>query len=388
MMATSSFPAMAVMAAKRDYYEVLGVDRSATEKEISEAYRKLALKYHPDRNPGDEEAVKRFKEAAEAFEVLNNPEKRARYDRYGHAGLEQAGGMPEFRDVNDIFAAFSDIFGDSLFGGIFGGGGRSGPRRGAHVRCELTIDLVEAAHGATRNVEFERHELCDECGGSGARRGTQPEKCRYCGGRGKVVQSAGVFSIQTTCPACHGEGVMIREPCPRCRGAGFVLRRVVREVRIPPGVDTGTRLRLQGEGEPSPHGGPRGDCYCFITVREHPLFQRNGVDLICQVPITYPQAALGAKVNVPTLDGQEDLEIPAGTQSGDVFRIRGKGMPELQSRRRGDLIVQVYVEVPKRLAPEHERLLRELAEIENVHVSPQRKSFFSKVKEYFQGHGG
>ncbi len=376
------------MAAKRDYYEVLGVDRSATEKEISEAYRKLALKYHPDRNPGDEEAVKRFKEAAEAFEVLNNPEKRARYDRYGHAGLEQSGGMPEFRDVNDIFAAFSDIFGDSLFGGIFGGGGRGGERRGANIRCELTIDLVEAARGATKNVEFERHEVCEECRGTGARRGTQPEKCRYCGGRGRVVQSAGVFSIQTTCPSCHGEGVVIRDPCPKCRGGGYVLRRVVREVKIPPGVDTGTRLRLQGEGEPSPQGGPRGDCFCYITVREHPLFQRNGRDLICQVPITYPQAALGAKVAFPTLNGQEELEIPPGTQSGDVFRIRGKGMPDLQSRGRGDLIVQVYVEVPKRLAPEHERVLRELAEIENVHVSPQRKSFFSKVKEYFQGHGG
>jgi len=376
------------MAAKRDYYEVLGVDRSATEKEISEAYRKLALKYHPDRNPGDEEAVKRFKEAAEAFEVLNHPEKRARYDRFGHAGLEQVGGMPEFRDVNDIFAAFSDIFGESLFGGMFGGGGRGGPRRGANIRCELTIDLVEAARGATRSVEFERHEACQDCHGSGARRGTQPEKCRYCGGRGKVVQSAGVFSIQTTCPSCHGEGSVIREPCPRCRGAGYVLCRVAREVKIPPGVDNGTRLRLQGEGEPSPQGGPRGDCYCYISVREHPLFQRNGRDLVCQVPITYPQAALGAKVVFPTLDGQEELEIPAGTQSGDVFRIRGKGMPDLQSRRRGDLIVQVYVEVPKRLAPEHERVLRELAEIENVHVSPQRKSFFSKVKEYFQGHGG
>lgn len=376
------------MAAKRDYYEVLGVDRSATEKEISEAYRKLALKYHPDRNPGDEEAVKRFKEAAEAFEVLNHPEKRARYDRYGHAGLEQAGGMPEFRDVNDIFAAFSDIFGESLFGGMFGGGGRGGARRGANIRCEVTIDLVEAAHGVTRSVEFERHEACQDCHGSGARRGTQPETCRYCGGRGKVVQSAGVFSIQTTCPSCHGEGTVIRDPCPRCRGAGYVLCRVAREVKIPPGVDNGTRLRLQGEGEPSPHGGPRGDCYCYISVREHPLFQRNGRDLVCQVPITYPQAALGAKVAFPTLDGQEELEIPPGTQSGDIFRIRGKGMPDLQSRRRGDLIVQVYVEVPKRLAPEHERVLRELAEIENVHVSPQRKSFFSKVKEYFQGHGG
>ncbi len=376
------------MAAKRDYYEVLGVDRSAAEKEISDAYRKLALKYHPDRNPSDEEAVKRFKEAAEAFEVLNHADKRARYDRYGHAGLEGAGGVPEFRDVNDIFAAFSDIFGDSLFGEMFGGGGRGRARRGANVRCGVTLDLNEAARGATKNVQFDRHEACEACHGSGAKPGTHPEKCRYCGGRGKVVQSAGVFSIQTTCPSCHGEGSVIRDPCPKCHGSGYVLGRVTREVKIPPGVDNNTRLRLQAEGEPSPHGGPRGDCYCFISVREHPLFQRNGRDLVCQVPITYSQAALGAKVEVPSLDGREEFEVPAGTQSGDVFRLRGKGMPDVQSRHRGDLMVQVYVEVPKRLAPEHQRVLRELAEIENVHVSPQRKSFVSKLKEYFQGHGG
>ena len=377
---------MAVMAAKRDYYEVLGVERSATEKQISEAYRKLALKYHPDRNPGDEEAVKRFKEAAEAFEVLNHAEKRARYDRYGHAGLEGAGGAPEFRDVNDIFAAFSDIFGDNLFGGMFGGRGRGRARRGASVRCDVVLDLREAAEGVSKNVEFERHEACETCRGSGAKPGTKPEKCRYCGGRGQVVQSAGVFSIQTTCPSCRGEGSIVRDPCPECRGSAYVLRRVKREVKIPPGVDTNTRLRLSGEGEPSPEGGPRGDCYCFITVREHPLFQRNGRDLVCQVPISYPQAALGAKVDVPTLDGREEFEIPAGTQSGDVFRLRGRGMPDMQSRHHGDLLMQVYVEVPKRLTPEHERALRELAEIENAHVSPERTSFFGKLKEYFQGH--
>ena len=377
---------MAVMTAKRDYYEVLGVERSATEKQISEAYRKLALKYHPDRNPGDEEAVKRFKAAAEAFEVLNHAEKRARYDRYGHAGLESAGGAPEFRDVNDIFAAFSDIFGEGLFGSMFGGRGRGRARRGANVRCDVVLELREAAEGTTKNIEFERHEACEICRGSGAMPGTKPEKCRYCGGRGQVVQSAGVFSIQTTCPSCHGEGSVIREPCHECRGSGYVARRVKREVKIPPGVDTGTRLRLSGEGEPSPDGGPRGDCYCFISVREHPLFQRNGHDLVCQVPISYPQAALGAKIDVPTLDGREEFEIPAGTQSGDVFRLRGKGMPDMQARRHGDLLVQVFVEVPKRVTPEHERVLRELAEIENVHVSPERKSFFGKLKEYFQGH--
>lgn len=377
--------AMVVMAAKRDYYEVLGVDRSASEKQISEAYRKLALKYHPDRNPGDDDAVRRFKEAAEAFEVLSHPDKRARYDRFGHAGLEGAGGVPEFRDVNDIFAAFRDIFSDSMFGDFFGGSRGGRVRRGANVRCDAVLDLHEAATGVTKTVQFERHETCSACRGSGAKPGTQPERCRYCGGRGQVVQSTGIFSIQTTCPSCRGEGSIIREPCHECRGSGYVLARVTREVKIPPGVDDNSRLRLQGEGEPSPDGGPRGDCYCFISVREHALFHRHGRDLICQVPISYPQAALGATVDVPTLDGREELEVPAGTQSGDVFRLKGRGMPDPRARHRGDLLVQVYVEVPKRLAPEHERLLRELAEIENTHVTPARKTFFSKLKEYFQG---
>lgn len=367
------------MAAKRDYYEVLGVERSASEKELSEAYRKLALKYHPDRNPGDEEAIGRFKEAAEAFDVLNNAEKRARYDRLGHAGLEGAGGAPHFQDVGDIFSAFSDIFGE-----VFGGS-RRGVRRGANVRCEVVLDLHEAAEGVAKTVQFERHEPCATCQGSGAKPGTRPEKCRYCGGRGQVIQSAGVFSIQTTCPSCHGEGSVVRDPCLDCRGSGYVRTSITREVRIPPGVDNDTRLRLQGEGEPSPHGGPRGDCHCYIRVREHQFFQRKGRDLVCQMPITYSQAALGAKVEVPTLDGREEFEIPGGTQSGDLFRLRGKGMPDVQSRRRGDLIVQVFVEVPKRLTPEHEHVLRELAEIENVHVSPERTSFFSKLKDYFQG---
>jgi molecular chaperone DnaJ len=291
--------------------------------------------------------------------------------------------VPEFRDVNDIFAAFSDIIGDGLFGDLFGGGGRA--RRGGNVRCEVTLELREAAQVTTKTVHFERHEACSTCHGSGAKPGTRPEKCRYCGGRGQVVQSTGIFSIQTTCPSCHGEGAVIRDPCPACRGGGYVMTQVSREVKIPPGVDDNTRLRLQGEGEPSPHGGPRGDCYCFIRVREHPFFQRNGRDLVCQVPISYPQAALGARVEVPTLEGREQFDIPAGTQSGDVFRLKGLGMPDTRSRHRGDLLVQVYVEVPKKLTPEHERILRELAEVENAHVSPARKSFFAKLKDYFQG---
>jgi len=376
---------MATMAGKRDYYEVLGVPRSATEKEISEAYRKLAMKYHPDRNPGNDEAVAKFKEAAEAFEVLSKPDKRALYDRYGHAGLEGApGGAPYFRDISDIFEAFSDIFGDSPFGDFFGTRSR-GAQKGADVRCDVTLDLREVARGATKTVRFERHERCTACDGSGAKPGTRPERCRYCGGRGRVVQSAGLFSLQTTCPSCHGRGETVRELCPHCRGNGYVLTQVTREVKIPPGVDNQTRLRLAGEGEPSPTGGRPGDCYVFVTVREHPLFQRDGPHLICQVPISYSQAALGARIDVPTLDGKQEFQIPPGTQPGDMFRLRGLGVPDSRrGRGRGDLIVQVQLEVPKRLTPEHERILRELAEVEKAQVTPQRKSFFSMLKEYFQ----
>jgi len=372
------------MAGRRDYYEVLGVDRSASEQAISDAYRKLALKYHPDRNPGDEEAVARFKEAAEAFEVLNNPEKRARYDRYGHAGVE--GGAPRFHDVGDIFEAFGDIFGDSLFGDFFGAGRRRGRRvhQGADVRCEIVLDLPEAAQPCMKTAQFNRHERCPTCNGTGARPGTQPETCQYCGGQGRVLQSAGLFSIQTTCPSCRGRRVVIRDPCSSCGGSGFVTRQVSREVKIPAGVDNDTRLRLPGEGEPSPNGGPPGDCYCFIRVREHPLFHREGRDLICRIPIHYAQAALGATVEVPTLDGPEELSIPPGTQSGDVFRLKNHGMPEPKVRGRGDLIIQVYIEVPKKLTAEHKQILRELAEVENANVTPQRKSFFQTVKEYFQ----
>ena len=376
---------MPTMSVKRDYYEVLAVDRSASSQAIADAYRKLALKYHPDRNPNDEEAVARFKEAAEAFEVLSNAEKRARYDQYGHAGLE--GGAPQFRDVGDIFEAFGDIFGDSLFGDLFGRGRRRGGRRvhkGADVHCEIVLELREAAYPATKTIRFERHERCGTCNGSGAKPGTQPEACRYCGGHGRVVQSAGLFSLQTTCPSCRGSGKVIHTPCPTCNGLGAVARQVSREVKIPAGVDDGSRLRLPGEGEVSPDGGPPGDCYCLIRVREHSLFQRDGRNLICRVPIHYAQVALGASIEVPTLDGPENLEIPAGAQSGDVFRLKGHGMPEPRVRGRGDLIVQVYIEVPKKLSEEHKEVLRQLAEVENANVSPDRKSFFSKVKEYFQ----
>jgi molecular chaperone DnaJ len=367
------------MAVQRDYYEVLGISRSASDGEISSAYRKLAIKYHPDKNPGDQEAVERFKEAAEAFEVLNDPHKRSRYDRFGHAGLNTQGFRPHhFTDVEDIFSAFGDMFGD-----LFGTRAPNRPRRGNDVRCDVTLTLHEAAHGATKKVEFQRYERCDACGGTGAAPGSRREVCSYCRGQGRVIQSAGIVRIQTACPVCHGDGSVIEHPCKDCRGSGQRLKKVVTEVQIPAGVDDEMRVRIAGQGEPGPAGGPPGDCYCFISVLPHPLFERSGQNLVCHVPITYSQAALGTTLEVPTLEGRSELNIPAGTQSGQVFRLGGKGMPDPRRRGLGDLLVQVAIDVPKKLPKEEESLLRQLAELEHTHVTPQRKSFLEKLKEYF-----
>lgn len=375
------------MAQKRDYYEVLGVDSKASEKVIADAYRRLAIQYHPDKNRGDEEAVVKFKEAAEAFEVLSDPEKRVRYDRFGHAGVDGAGGGAHFTDVSEIFEAFGDIFGGGLFDGLFGrGSGRRRPQKGMDVRCDVSLVLDEAARGTTKTVEFDRHEPCDACEGSGAKKGTQPEACRYCGGQGQVLQSAGMFRLQRTCPSCHGVGTVIQDPCSKCSGEGFVLVRVQRKVVIPAGVDNHTKVRVAGEGEPSPNGGPRGDCYCFISVEEHPLFERQGQTLICHVPITYSQAALGATVEVPTLDGREEIKIPPGSQSGDVFKLPSRGMPDPRHRRVGDLVVVLGIEVPKKLTPRQDELLRDLAKEEQANVTPMRKNFVDKLKDYFVPH--
>jgi molecular chaperone DnaJ len=377
------FTAMATMPTKRDYYEVLGLERSATHKEIAEAYRKLALQHHPDRNPNSDDAVGKFKEAAEAFEVLGDEEKRSRYDRYGHAGVE--GGVHQFTDVNDILEAFGDIFGGGVFGDLFGGGRRGGrrPRKGEDVACELKIDLFEAARGVTKTIEFDRHEPCTECRGTGAKAGTKPETCRYCGGRGQVVQASGIFRVQTTCPACQGSGQLIKDPCSKCHGSAYVVKHVFREVKVPAGVDHHMRVRLAGEGEPSTNGGPPGDCFCVIILEKHPLFERDGHDLICQIPISYAQAALGAKIEVPTLDGPEDFDIPSGTQPNQVFKLRRRGMPDPRGGGKGDLLIVMNLEVPKSLSAKQEKLLRDMAIEEKTNVSPRRTSFLEKLKDYF-----
>jgi molecular chaperone DnaJ len=369
------------MATKRDYYEVLGIKREATPEEIKKAYRQLALKNHPDKNPGDPEAERRFKEGAEAYEVLSDQAKRQRYDRYGHAGLEGAG-VHDFRNAEDIMSAFSDIFGGGLFGDLFGQR-RRGPRPGQDLLMKLEIELQESARGTTKPVEVNRHEYCGECKGSGARKGTVATTCNYCGGQGQVVQSRGFFQMATTCPACGGEGVRVTDPCPGCKGSGRVPSTVNIKVDIPPGVESGMWLQLRGQGEPGDLGAPRGNLRIQVMVRKHPFFERNRNDLYCQVPIGFAQAALGADIEVPTLDGPDRLHVPRGTQSGEVLRLKGRGMPDIGGRGRGDELVEVVVETPRQLNQRQEELLRELAELEHEEVSPRRKSFFEKLRDYF-----
>ena len=369
------------MAVKRDYYEILHVQRTASQSEIATAYRQLAIKYHPDKNPGDQEAIERFKEASEAFEILHDDGKRARYDRYGHAGVNgQSGGGSHFSDVEDIFSAFGDIFGD-LFGG--GRGRRRRVNKGRDVRCDVSLTLQEAAQGVRKTVEFQRHEPCQKCKGSGAAEGSRREPCSYCGGHGQVIQSAGILRVQTACPACRGAGQKIGNPCPACRGTGHTLKRVQAEVEIPPGVDDGMQVRIAGQGEPSPNGGPPGDCYCVVSVLQHELFEREGQHLICRVPITYSQAVLGCTLEVPTLSGPGELKVPPGSASGTVFRLSGQGLPDPRVVGLGDLLVQVNIEGPQHVTSEEEALLRQMAELEHKNVAPARKSFFDKLKDYF-----
>lgn len=364
---------------KRDYYEVLGIEKEADAETIKRAYRKLAMQYHPDRNVGDVEAEEKFKEAAEAYEVLSDEEKRQRYDRYGHAGLEGLSG-PHFQDAQSVFDLFGDIFGD-----IFGGRARSGPMPGRTLRMTVEIDLVEALHGAVKSVTVPRAELCSQCGATGAKRGSQPATCRYCGGRGVIVQSQGFFRVQRSCHGCGGTGKIITDPCTACKGQGTVRVSRTIEVKIPPGISTGDRLALRGEGEAGQPGAPRGDLECVIQVREHPFFKREGDHLICQVPITISQAVLGGELEVPTLQGKSIAYLKQGTQHGDVLRLPGKGLPSVRGGRTGDLLVLVQIDIPRHLTRRQEELFRELAVIDQGHVPPQRKSFLEKLRDFFVG---
>ena len=372
------------MATKRDYYEVLGVEKSASDDEVKRAYRKLAGKHHPDRNPGDEAAIAAFKEAAEAFDVLSNADKKARYDRFGHAGLDgMGGGGAGFGDVGDIMDAFGEMFGD-LFGG--GGGRRGGgsrAKRGNSLQTSLTIELLDAAVGCSRDLEIDRHVSCVTCAGTGAKPGTKPQSCDYCGGRGQVVQSQGFFRVQTTCPACRGAGQVVRDKCADCRGSRFVVRSSKINVKVPAGIDNGMQLCVRGEGEAGENGGPPGDLYVEMHVKPHPLFERDGRHLTCRVPITFAQAALGTEIDIPILTGKYQVSVVAGTQPGDILRLKSQGMPDPHGGPRGDLHVQFQVEVPKKLSKKQEELLRQLAELDDKQVSAHRKSFVESVKEFF-----
>ncbi len=377
------------MADKRDYYEVLGVERSAGETEIKKAYRKAAMKFHPDRNPDDPSAEARFKEASEAYEVLSDPNKRQLYDQFGHAGLSNAG-YQGFGNagVEDIFSSFGDIFADLFgfggFGGFGGGGRRAGPRRGRHLEQLLQITFIEAAFGTERQVAVTRPETCGECGGSGAAKGSGPTTCPTCGGMGEVIhRQGGLLQIRTTCPQCHGSGQVIGDPCTACNGRGQVPVDVTLKVEVPAGVESGMRIRFAGKGEPGSRGGPPGDLFIVLQVEPHELFERDGNDVLCQVEVGIAQAALGADVEVPTLTGSETLQIPGGTQHGAILRFRGEGIPRLRGGGRGDQVMQVLVRVPGKLSERQRELLEEFAELEGNQVRKDKgglRGLFGKLK--------
>ncbi len=377
--------------AKRDYYEVLGVSKDASAEEIKKAYRKLARKYHPDANPDNkEEAEAKFKEAAEAYAVLSDPDKRAQYDRFGHAGTDGQGfgGFGDFGFGGGDFGSINDIF-DIFFGG---GSSRrsSGPQKGADLRLNMELSFKEAAFGVERDIKVPRYEQCETCGGSGAAPGTAPKTCGMCHGTGQIQQAVntpfGRIVQSRTCSHCHGEGKIIDKPCPTCHGGGRVKRSRTIHVRIPAGVDNGTRIRLNGEGELGVKGGPPGDLYVYISVRPHKIFKRDGNDVFCEIPISFAQAALGDVISVPTLDGEETLKVPEGTQTGAVFRLRGKGIPYVNGAGRGDQHVQVKIVTPTKLTDQQKELLRQFAKLSGEKVPHGAdKSFFKKVKDAFVG---
>jgi molecular chaperone DnaJ len=378
--------------AKRDYYEILGVNRNASEQDLKAAFRKLAKEHHPDRNPGDKVSEQRFKELNEAYEALKDPQKRAAYDRFGHAAFDGSGRHGHGGFGPDFASSMSDIF-DDLFGEFMGGrrgGGRarSGRERGADLRYNMEITLPEAHAGKTAQIRVPTSVSCETCAGSGAKAGTRPTSCPTCGGNGKVRASQGFFTIERTCPACQGRGEIIDDPCPTCSGAGRTTRERTLSVNIPEGVEDGTRIRLAGEGEAGLRGGPAGDLYIFLSIKPHEFFQRDGADIFCRVPIAMTTAALGGQVDVPTLEGaMTRVRIPEGTESGKQFRIKGKGMPVLRSKVTGDMYIQVEVETPKSLTRRQRELLEEFERESRKETSPESHGFFARVKEFFEGKG-
>ena len=373
---------------KRDYYDVLGINRDASEEEIKKSYRKLAMKFHPDRNPDNKGSEDKFKEAKEAYEVLSDKDKRGAYDTYGHAGIDPRAGMG---GGGQGFGGFSDSFGD-IFGEIFGGAagaksGRSSVYRGADLRYNLEITLEQAAHGTETKIRIPTLEDCEPCKGSGAKPGTSAKTCQACSGSGQVRMAMGPFSMAQTCPTCHGSGKVISDPCSACHGAGRVKKHKTLSVKIPAGVDTGDRIRLSGEGEAGVNGGPSGDLYVVINLREHSVFQREGNDLHCEMPISFTTAALGGDVVIPTLDGEAKIKIPPESQTGQVFRLRGKGIKGVRSSMHGDLMCHVVLETPVRLTERQKELLRELDAIniaDGDRHNPRAKSFMDKVRDFFR----
>ncbi len=373
---------------RTDYYEVLGVAQSASTEEIKRAYRRAAMQYHPDRNPDDPEAEQKFKECAEAYEVLSDPQKRQRYDRYGHDGL-QGSSTHDFSgmDATDIFSMFEDLFGDMGMGGMFGGRRGRGrrARRGYDLETEVEVDLADVATGKEVEVEFRRQDLCETCEGSGAKPGTQPSHCSTCAGRGQVAMRQGFFQMVRTCPDCGGQGTIIRNKCTDCRGSGRRPRHRKLNVNVPAGIGDGNIIRVSDEGEPGDQGGPRGDLHVIVRVRPHELFERRDDDLLIQVPVSFPQAALGAKIEVPTLEGTEEVTIPRGTQYGDTLTLPEKGLPNLRTGQPGNLVVRVVIEIPKKIDEEQEALLREYASKEKQEVLPHTRSFWEKIRRYIAG---
>ncbi len=374
---------------KRDYYEVLGIERTVTVEEIKKSYRKLAVKYHPDKNPGDKAAEEKFKELGEAYEILSDPDKRALYDQHGHAAFDRrAGGFGRGAGgFHDPFDIFREVFGGggTIFDDLFGGG-RSDPtqpQRGGDLRYDMEITFEEAAHGCEKEITVTKPERCDVCDGTGAESGSRVRSCPTCGGRGQVISSRGIFSIAQTCPACQGAGRVIEKPCKACHGAGRRDRQSKIKLKIPGGVDTGSRLRSLGNGEAGLRGGPPGDLYVVLHVKQHDIFQRDGDDLLCEVPVSFVQAVLGAEIEVPTLSGKAEVKIPPGTQPGTTFRLKGKGVKNVQGYGNGDLHVRVMVEVPTHLTSAQKAKLQEFAQLCNGKESPLSQSFFEKAKNLF-----